>query len=97
MKLRDYGIDQPRDWFQQILEWSRGKINLDNLDARLVVSNIGTTETLVGHSLGRIPQMIIPVMVYPYGTDTLNFTKAPTIDTLFLKAGVAGPRALLVF
>lgn len=97
MKLRDYGTDQTREWFQQILQWSQGKINLDNFDAKLVTANIGTSETIVGHSLGRIPQVIIPVLSYPHGVVDLSFTKAPTLDSLYLSASTAGIRALLLF
>jgi len=96
MKLRDYGIDQTREWFQQILQWSIGKVSLENLDIKIITANIGTSETIVGHSLGRIPTIVIPVMKYPFGVVNISFTKSPTIDTLFLSASSAGERALLL-
>lgn len=96
MRLRDFGTDKPREWFQQILQWSQGKIGIENLDTRTVIANIATTETRVPHSLGRIPQFVIPVMIYPYGTTEISFTKEPTFDTLYLKGATAGVRALLV-
>lgn len=97
MKLRDYGIDQDREWFQQLLQWSQKKINVDdNWDCVKITPYINTSETRVGHTLGRIPQIIIPVMIYPYGMANLNFTREATIDTIFMTRATAGYQALII-
>lgn len=96
MRLRDFGATAPREWFQQILEWSRKKITFqDNIDCQFLTVNIGTTETEVGHSLGRTPRYIIEVASYPNGTAGIEFTREPTNQKLFLKRNTAGTCTLL--
>ncbi len=99
MKLNDLGADAAKQWFQQILEWSRRKITLDdNIDCVTVTAYIGTSETEVGHPLGRAPRYIIPIALYPNGTSGIGFTsKAPTIDKMFLTRTTAGVQTLLLF
>lgn len=98
MKLRDIGSEATRDWFAQLLEWSRRKVSIDdNMDCTTVTAYVGTTETEVGHSLGRVPRYVIPVMAYPYGTGEMSFTKEPNNEKLFLSRRVAGTCTLLVF
>jgi hypothetical protein len=93
MKLRDFGIEQTRDWFEQILQWSRKKITFeDNVDGVEVLAYIGTSDTSVPHALGRAPKSVIPIAKYPYGTAAIEFSqsKAPTNQVLYLKRAVAG-------
>lgn len=98
MKLRDFGENAPRSWFRQILEWSQRGVSIqDNLDAQIIEADIGTSETRVGHNLGRIPKGVIPIMVFPHGITGLQFTKAPTADSLFLSRSSAGRQALIIF
>ena len=97
MKLRDYGSEAFRDWFQQILGWSRNKITfLDNIDGIFVKHYINTAETEVGHTLGRIPRFIFEVAEYPNGTAGISFTKSPTIDKMFLTRNSAGECTLFI-
>lgn len=97
MKLRDFGLDASREWFQQILEWSRKRITLeDNVDCQIITANINTSETVIGHSLGRTPRLVIPVASYPYGTAHISFTKEPTAEKLFLTRSTAGLQALIL-
>jgi hypothetical protein len=97
MKLRDVGAAAAKEWFEQILQWSRKKITIDdNLDVAIVTAYIGTAETELGHSLGRVPRYVIPVASYPNGTDKITFTKAPTEDKLFLSRGTAGQQTLIL-
>lgn len=98
MKLRDFGVDASREWFQQILEWSKKRVSIDeNLDVQIIEADIGTSETRIGHALGRVPRGIIPVMKYPYGVQALSFTKEPTIDSIFLSRAVAGRQSLIIY
>lgn len=98
MKLRDFGADAARDWWNQLLEWSRKRITFDeNMDCVSVTSYIATTETEVGHSLGRIPKYVLEVASFPNGTKGIEFTKEPTNQKLFLKRGTAGNCTLLLF
>lgn len=97
MKLRDFGETQSRDWFMQILQWSQGKITFeDNVDCKIITPYINTTETSVGHALGRIPKIVIPIMQYPHGTQALSFTKDSTIDTIYISRATAGYQALII-
>ena len=99
MKLRDYGEIFSRDWIQQLLQWSRNKVSVvDNLDCVEVVAYINTTETVIGHSLGRVPRGTIPIMKYPFGTvASLSFTREPTIDKIYLTRSTAGYQGLLIY
>lgn len=91
MKLRDYGFEQSREWFQQILQWSKKKITFEeNIDGIELLTYLTTSETEVGHTLGRIPKTITPVAKFPHGTSGIEFTRAPTIDKLFLSRSSAG-------
>ncbi len=97
MKLRDIGDSALREWFNQILEWSRKKITFDdNIDCVFVTANIGTSQTEVGHSLGRTPKYIIEVASYPNGTAGISFTKAPEPSKIFVKRATAGECTLLL-
>lgn len=98
MKLRDYGEVFGRDWIQQIMQWSKKKVSVgDNIDCVEVVEFINTTETRVGHNLGRVPQGIIPIMKYPHGTDSLSFTRAPEIDKIWVSRSTAGFQGLILY
>ena len=98
MKLFDFGENQNRSWFQQILEWSRKKISVeDNLDCVILTVQIATTETIVDHTLGRVPKGIIPVLQWPNNISELSWTKEPTSTRLFLKQRVAGTMTLLMY
>lgn len=97
MKLFDFGDDKPRSWYQQLLEWSRKKITFDdNIDCVFVTASIGTAETQVGHSLGRVPKYIIEVASFPYGTAGIAWTKAPEKDKIFITRSTAGTCVLLL-
>ena len=97
MKLLDFGDTASRSWFQQILEWSRKKITFDdNIDCATVTAYIGTTETQVGHPLGRTPRYIIEVAAYPNGTAGISFTKEPDYKNLYLTRSVAGKCTLIL-
>jgi hypothetical protein len=98
LKLFDYGDDQNRSWFQQILEWSRKKISIeDNLDCIILSVNVATTETVVDHTLGRVPRGIIPILQYPNNITEMSWTQEPTNQKLFIKQRVAGKITLLIF
>lgn len=91
MKLRDFGKDAARDWFQQLLEWSRKRVSFeDNIDGIFLTVNIDSAETEIGHSLGRTPRYVFEVASYPNGTAGISFTKEPTNQKLYLKRSVAG-------
>lgn len=97
MKLRDLGETATRDWFQQILDWSRKKITFsDNIDGVFITANVGTGETQVGHPLGRTPQYIFEVAAYPNGTAGISFTKQPDNQSIFIKRSVAGQCTLFL-
>lgn len=97
MKLRDYGQDAPSSWFQQLLEWSRKKITLeDNVDCIFVTASIATTETVVGHQLGRVPKYIIEVTSWPNSAKGIELTKAPTSEKLFITRTTSGETTLLL-
>lgn len=97
MKLRDYGESYTREFFQQILQWSRKKISFeDNVDCQILTTYIDTAETKVPHNLGRVPQIIIPVAKFPYGTSTIAFSRENSENTLFLTRGVAGYQTLIL-
>lgn len=100
MRLRDFGPDAPREWFQQILDWSRKAITLDdNVDCVFVTATIGTSETAVGHSLGRVPKYIIPVCSWVTGATIcreITLTKAPTVDQVYVSSASAGKQTLLL-
>jgi hypothetical protein len=97
MKLRDLGVDAAREWFQQLLEWSRKKITVDdNWDASVLKTYLGTAETVVDHTLGRTPRYIWEVASFPHGTAGISFTKEPTNAKLFLKRSTAGECTLIL-
>ena len=97
MKLRDFGENAPREWFQQILEWSRKKLTFDdNLDCIFLTVNIGTAETEIGHSLGRTPRYIIPVASFPNGIANIAFSREPTNEKIWLTRSTAGTQTLLL-
>lgn len=97
MKLRDLGENAARDWFLQILEWSRKKFTFDdNLDCIFITKTIGTTETEIPHALGRVPKYVLEVAQFPNGTAGINFTRASTNDRIYLKRSVAGTCTLLL-
>lgn len=98
MKLREFGPEAARDWFQQIFEWSRNKVSFsDNLDLQTLTVSINTTETEVGHSLGRAPQLILIAATYPsIGTVGVSLTRPPEKDKVWLKASTAGSCTLLL-
>ena len=98
MKPFDFSGEVPsRSWFRQIQEILTRGISLDdNLDAVIATGYVGTVETEIGHALGRVPRVVIPVGVFPYGTTTITFTRAPEAGKLWLSGGVAGVRAFLL-
>lgn len=97
MKLRDFGSDAYRSWFQQILEWSRKKITFEeNVDGIFIQTYLGTSETVIDHALGRIPKYILEVASYPNGTAGIAFTKPPSIDKLYLTRTSAGSCVLFL-
>lgn len=98
MILRDFGQTAAREWFQQILSWSRKKITFDdNMDCQILRVKIGTGETQISHALGRVPVLILEAAAYPGGTAGITFTnKAPTVDTLWLKRSVDGECTLIL-
>lgn len=97
MKLRDFGTQAVDSWFNQLLEWSRKKITLqDNVDCIFVTANISTVETTVGHQLGRIPQYIIEVSRWPNSAKGIELTQAPTAEKLFIKRSSSGETTLLL-
>lgn len=100
MKLRDFGADAAREWFQQIMEWSRKKITFDdNIDCVFVTANVGLTETAVGHGLGRVPKYILPIGSFQTGATQVRdivLTKAPTDKEIYVSAGGAGKQTLLL-
>lgn len=97
MKLRDFGPDATRDWFQQILEWSRKKLTIDdNWDCTVLSTYLGTSETVIDHTLGRVPRYIWEVASYPNGTAGISFTQAPTNGKLYLKRSSAGQCTLIL-
>lgn len=100
MKLRDFGVNAAREWYQQILDWSRKSITFeDNLDCVFVTADIETSETAVGHSLGRMPKYIIPVGSWVTGATMvreITLTKAPTADQVFVSSASAGKQTLLL-
>lgn len=98
MKLRDIGENAAKEWFQQILDWSKKKISIDdNLDCQVLAANIGTSETEIGHSLGRTPRYVIEVASYPHGTAGISFTREPTHQKLWMTRATAGQCTLLLF
>lgn len=98
MRLQDYGEQQPRSWFQQLLDWSRNRVSFEeNLDCVIIDVNIATSETIVDHPLGRVPKGIIPVLRYPNNISEISWTREPTDTRLFLSQRVAGRMTLLIF
>jgi hypothetical protein len=98
VRLFDFGEQQPRAWFQQILDWSRNKVSVEeNLDCVIISVNIATSETIVDHPLGRVPKGIIPVLRWPNNISELSWTREPTDTRLFLSQRVAGQMTLLIF
>lgn len=97
MKLRDFGVNAPREWFQQIMEWSSRKITFeDNIDCVFVTADLSTSETVIGHSLGRVPKYIIPVASWPNSVDKITLTKAPTNSQIYLSRATAGKQVLML-
>lgn len=97
MKLREFGETAQREWFRQILEWSRNKITIqDNLDVAIITVDIGTNETEVGHPLKRTPRYIIPVASYPHGIQAIQMSREPTSDKIWLTRAVAGKQVLIL-
>ena len=97
MRLRDLGEGANRDWFNQLLDWSRKRITFDdNVDCQILTVNIGLAETEIGHTLGRIPRYVIEVAAFPNGTAGINFTKASDNTRLFLKRNTAGMCTLFI-
>ena len=101
MRLLEFGTEQSRSWFQQLLDWSRNKVSFEeNLDCVIIDVNIATSETIVDHPLGRVPKGIIPLLRWPNNTSELSWSdpeKPPTDTRLFLKQRVAGKVTLLIF
>ena len=81
-----------------MIDLSRKKITLDdNVDCQVVDCNLLTTETKVGHNLGRIPKYILPTMSYPNGIKgDLEFTRPPTEKEIYVKCSIAGAYTLIV-
>lgn len=98
MKMENFTGNVPdTSWFQRLLEMTRKKITIeDNIDGIFVTANIGTSETEIGHALGRAPRYIIEVAAYPNGTAGISFTKEPTHEKVYLKRNVAGNCTLLL-
>jgi hypothetical protein len=97
MRLRDFGLEAPREWFQQILEWSRKKITFeDNIDCLFIKANIDLNETIVGHQLGRVPRYILEISSWPNSAVGITLTKPPTSEKIFLRRASAGETTLLL-
>lgn len=97
MKLIDFTGTPDSNWFQQLLLLTRNKLSFDdNVDCQILTVNIGTSETEIGHSLGRVPRYIIPVASYPNGTAGIQFTKSSDNKRVFLKRDVAGVQTLIL-
>jgi hypothetical protein len=98
MKLLDLGDQATRPWFTQILEWSRKKITFDdNIDCVFLTVNISTSETVIEHTLGRVPKGIIPIAQYPNNISELSWSREPTNQKLHLKQRVSGTMTLMIF
>lgn len=106
MKLRDFGnitdLSAVTEFAKQVLEWSRQKITLDdNIGFVKLTCYVGTTETEVGHPLGRVPTAIIEQVMFPNpdGTATggITMTKAPEANKIFLKRSTSGRVGLILF
>lgn len=97
MKLNDLGDKPAREWFLMFLEWSRKKLTFDdNIDCTILTVNIGTSETEIGHPLGRTPRYVIPIAAYPNGTAGIAFTREPSNTKLYLTRASAGVQTLLL-
>jgi len=97
MKLPDLVGMPDISWFQRLIELTRKKLTFDdNVDCQILTVNIGTTETEVGHALGRTPRYIIPIASYPNGTAGIQFTKESDNKRVFLKRDVAGVQSLIL-
>jgi hypothetical protein len=100
MKLRDFGVDAAREWFQQVMDWSKKAITFDdNIDCVFVTATIGTSETAIGHGLGRVPRYVIPVASWQAEcmiVRAITLTKAPTIDQVYVSSATAGKQMLLL-
>lgn len=98
MKIQDFtGKTPDARWFQLLVEWTRKKISFDdNIDCQILGVSLKTTETVVGHSLGRTPRYIIEMAAYPNGTAGIEFTQPPSNSQLFLKRTVAGNSTLML-
>ena len=109
MKLKDFGIlagldDKTRNakldqYLQELYAFSRGRVSfMDNLEGQFIQATIQTTSTRIGHSLGKVPTSVMPLMVFPYGTSTFTFgNPAPTLDAIYIAAGVAGTYNFYIF
>lgn len=108
MKLFDFGESDSRSFIRQILEWSQRRVSLfDNLDCDIVGPvRIETTETQVGHNLGRVPRGVIEMAsgnspqasgTQWNGTVGIAQTKQATVTSLYLKRKEAGETTLVIF
>lgn len=99
MKIMDFGEDTPpRAWYTALIEWSRKKISFDdNIDCVTLNAYVATSETPIGHPLGRVPKGIIPILQFPGSVYEMDMTKASTNTQIYLKSRVAGTVNLLIF
>ena len=105
MKLFDFGERDTRSFFRQLIEWSQKRITLDdNVSCLSVTSNVATTETVIGHKLGRVPRYIVPAFsseTFDGGTlvnlNGLEMTQRPTDKAIYFKKTVQGNVTFLLF
>lgn len=108
MKLFDFGEQDFRSFIRQILEWSLKRVSLfDNLDCQVLDSvRIETTETQVGHSLGRIPRVVFEacagnsrnaIGTQWNGTVGIALTRQPTTTSIYIKRKEVGETTLVLF
>lgn len=98
LRLEDItGDTPPKSWFQRLLEMTRNKISFEeNLDGIFLTVNVGTSETEIGHSLGRAPKYILEVASYPNGIAGIQWTRAPAVDKVWLTRTSAGQCTLFM-
>ncbi len=108
MKLFDFGDNDTRSFIRQILEWSLKRVSLfDNVDCIVLDSvRIETTETQVGHTLGRVPRLVFEscgpnsrnaVGTQWNGTVGIALTRQSTITSVYVKRKEAGETTLVLF
>jgi len=108
MKLFDFGDTDFRSYIRQILEWSQNKVSIsDNVDCQILRNvRIETTETQVGHNLGRVPILILEACTLNgvnasgsqwNGTVGIAQTKQATNNAVYLKRKEAGETTLVLF